>query len=72
MFLTNCLHKKRVYSYYYVHQYDSGVVSVNVNVVGRIAFVKYDSKVISAADILRLLNEAHLGVFLHEEMVSKI
>ena len=45
---------------------------MNVNVVGRIVFVKYDSKVISAADIVRLLNEAHLGVSIISKGHGKI
>lgn len=44
----------------------NGINSVSVNVVGRIGFVSHDTNVISATDIITILNKLHLGVSIME------
>ena len=44
----------------------NGIINVSVNVVGRIGFVRHDSNVISAPDIVTILNKLHLGVSIME------
>ena len=43
-----------------------GVSSVSVNVIGRIAFIRHDPELTSAADLLKVLNEIHLGASIME------
>ena len=43
-----------------------GISSVSVNVVGRIGFVSHDTNIISATDIVTILNKLHLGVSIME------
>jgi len=44
----------------------NGITAVSVNVVGRVGFVHHDSNIITAADIVRILNKLHLGVSIME------
>ena len=43
-----------------------GVASVSVNVVGRVAYVRHVAEKISAAEIVNVLNDMHLGVSIME------
>ena len=44
----------------------SGIISVNVNVIGRIAYIKHDPARITCAAIIEKLNALHLGISLME------
>ena len=44
----------------------NGITAVSVNVVGRVAFVHHDSNIITAPDIVSILNKLHLGVSIME------
>lgn len=44
----------------------SGIISVNVNLIGRIAYVKHDPSRITVATIIEKLNALHLGISLME------
>ena len=44
----------------------SGITAVSVNIVGRVGFVKHDENIISATDIVNILNKFHLGVSIME------
>uniref|UniRef100_A0A7M5TRC8 P-type Cu(+) transporter n=1 Tax=Clytia hemisphaerica TaxID=252671 RepID=A0A7M5TRC8_9CNID len=43
-----------------------GILSVNINVIGRIAYVKHEPAVISTTQIIDKLNALHLGISLME------
>ena len=43
-----------------------GVASISVNVIGRIAFIRHDPELTSAADLLNVLNGIHLGASIME------
>lgn len=44
----------------------NGIVNVSVNVVGRIGFVRHDFNIITATDIVSILNKLHLGASIME------
>ena len=44
----------------------SGIESVSVNIVGRLAFIRHKPDIISASDIVSVLNKLHLGVSVME------
>ena len=44
----------------------NGIVSVNVNVIGRIAYIKHIPSSITVSEIIEMLNKLHLGISLME------
>jgi len=44
----------------------NGILSVNVNVIGRIAYIKHVPSTIQATEIIVMLNKLHLGISLME------
>ena len=39
-----------------------GITSINVNVIGRRAFITHQEQLVSSQDILKRLNALHLGI----------
>ena len=44
----------------------NGISAVSVNIVGRVGFVRHDNNIITASDIVSILNKLHLGVSIME------
>lgn len=43
-----------------------GIISVNFNIIGRIAFIKHNPSLITGSEIIEILNALHLGISLME------